>query len=61
MTTRACEACDKKIKREAIAGFNYTEEWCGPYCDTCWFFVKQIETLHNKVEALEGKVKRIKK
>ena len=55
MIVEYCKACERKITCNFDGDFNYTKEETGPYCDTCWFFIREIENLHNRITALEEK------
>ncbi len=55
MRVEYCTACEKKIVYSFDSSINQTDEGIGPYCDTCWFFVREIQALHNRITALEEK------
>jgi hypothetical protein len=48
-----CNVCDRKITIDEVEEFNHTDDGGGPYCDVCWFFVKELMTLEARVVALE--------
>ena len=54
MNINFCNACDTKFVCTSFEALHFTERQAkGPYCDPCWFFVKQLEELQDKVIALE--------
>ena len=55
MITDYCNACNRSITHDFDGDFKYTDEGIGPYCETCWFFVREIQSLHNRITALEEK------
>ena len=48
-----CTACDKKIEVHFDGDFNRADEEVGPFCDACWFFVKEIQQLEQRIKDLE--------
>ncbi len=48
-----CNVCDRKITIGEAEEFNHTDD-DGPFCDVCWFFVKELVTLEVRVVALEA-------
>ncbi len=56
MIVEYCTACDKEIYVSYKKDFNYTELADGPFCDRCWFFIKQIQTLEERITMLSTQV-----
>ena len=48
-----CDVCNNKITIGEAEEFNYTVDGGGPYCDQCWFFIEQIQTLEERINDLE--------
>ena len=57
MTVDYCNACDRSITHDFDGDFNYTDEGIGPYCETCWFFIRHIEALRDRVTDIEKKLR----
>ena len=61
MIVEYCEACETKVSptwdhKQKADVFNSTENGDGPFCDTCWFFMRHIEALLDRVTYLEDRV-----
>ena len=48
-----CDICDKGIEVWDNEEFHYTQDGRGPYCDHCWAFMEEIDSLRQRVEKLE--------
>jgi hypothetical protein len=53
-----CEACNRKVSIHLGEEFDYTKEGAGPYCYVCWFFMRHIEALRDRVTDLEQQTKK---
>ncbi len=49
-----CDVCERKITIDRDEEFNHTEDGGGPYCDVCWFFIVELQTLEERIRVLEG-------
>ena len=57
MIADPCEACERMIHVLNQREFHYTEQGDGPFCDPCWFFMRHIEALLDRVTDLEAKLR----
>ncbi len=56
MIVESCEACTKQVAVHHYEEFNITVMGDGPFCDGCWFFMRHIETLRDRITDLEESV-----
>ena len=53
-----CKACDTEVHPKQFAQdgdrYNYNNKMIGPFCDKCFFFVKELDVLHGKIVELEN-------
>lgn len=53
MIVKLCKVCDRNICVNCLDDLNHTDDGGGPFCPQCWFFVKQIQALEERINDLE--------
>ena len=62
MIVEYCEVCEIKVKAEWCYKqeddvFNLTATGDGPYCNRCFYFIRHIEALRDRVTDIEKKLR----